>query len=127
MAYNNILSVKKNEMLDAGAYRTIGATDTLMTDLIKASILADYANGVMSAAQKEIACTDLYYIGGTIAKTFANGQILQVGDIVRVDSDNEGTSISHKQSGAVRYFRVLGRAFSKTGVPLLALKYQEII
>jgi len=127
MAYNNILSIKKNEMLDAGAYRTISGTPTLMTDLIKASILADYANGVMSASQKELACTDLYYISGAKALTFANGEILKVGDIVRVDKDNVGTSISYKQSGAVRYFKVTGRAFSKTGVPLLALTYQEII
>lgn len=124
--YTIVLSLRSNELLNAGAYLDIGAT-TLMTTLIKNNILTDSVNGIISASQSDLACLDVYDLNGNKILDFEKGDILKVGDIVRVDKDNNGTSIIKKSSGDPIYWKIVGRAFSKSGVPQLALKFREII
>ena len=101
--------------------------DKDMYDKVKEFILSDYANGIMSANQKELACLDVYDINGNRVYDFSKGDIIKVGDVVRIDRDNDGNSISYKQNGEPRYWRVVGRQVSKVGVPKIALSLREII
>jgi len=101
--------------------------DEYMYDVVKEFILSDYKNGVMSANQKELACLDVYDISGNRVYDFSKGDIIKVGDVVRIDRDNDGNSISYKQNGEPRYWRVVGRQVSKVGVPKIALSLREII
>jgi len=101
--------------------------DEYMYDVVKEFVLSDYKNGVMSANQKELACLDVYDISGNRVYDFSKGDIIKVGDVVRIDRDNDGNSISYKQNGEPRYWRVVGRQVSKVGVPKIALSLREII
>jgi hypothetical protein len=126
MQYNNIISVQGNELISAGAYRMINGEKKLMADIITQSILSDYSEGIMSATQEMVGCLDLQNEAGATAKSIAAGELLQVGDIVRVDSDDEGTPILTTSEGSSRIFRVKRRKFTYDGRPMLALTYQEI-
>lgn len=98
-----------------------------MTTIIRRNILTDSTIGIVSANQKELACLDVYDINGNRVYDFSKGDIIKVGDVVRIDRDNDGNSISYKQNGEPRYWRVVGRQVSKVGVPKIALSLREII
>lgn len=126
MQYNNIISVQGNELISAGAYRMVNGEKRLMSDIIAQNILSDYSEGIMSATQEMVGCLDLQNEAGATAKSIANGDLLQVGDIVRIDSDDEGTPILTTSKGLARIFRIKRRKFTYDGRPMLALTYQEI-
>lgn len=126
MQYNNIISIQGNELISAGAHRMVNGEKRLMSDVIAQNILSDYAEGIMSATQEMVGCLDLYNEGGAVAKSTANGELLQVGDIVRIDSDDDGTPILTTSNGSARIFRIKRRKFTYDGRPMLALTYQEI-
>lgn len=98
-----------------------------MTTIIRRNILTDSTIGIVSANQKELACLDVYDINGNRVYDFSKGDIIKVGDVVRIDRDNDSNSISYKQNGEPRYWRVVGRQVSKVGVPKIALSLREII
>ena len=110
-------------------YDDIYETPTTITieDTIKNNILADYANGIVTASQEELACLDVYDINGNKVLDFSKGGLLKVGDIVRIDKDNNGNSLLKKPNGEPRYFQIVERTFKNSGVPLLSLKYREVI
>lgn len=103
-----------------------GITDP-MTTIIRRNILTDSRSGIVTATQKEIACLDVYDEAGNKVLDYSKGEIIKVGDVVRIDRDNEGNSISYKQNGEVRYWRVVGRQVSKVGVPKISLSLREIM
>lgn len=80
---------------------------------ISDSIIKDYANGIRTA-NVSIGCLDYFYEDGSQAKKWADGDIIQVGDVVRVEGNN-------------RIWRVTGRNFRKSGVPMIDLQLQELI
>ena len=104
----------------------VGISDP-MTTIIRRNILTDSKIGIVSANQKDLACLDVYDINGNRVLDFSKGGIIKVGDVVRIDRDNDGNSISYKQNGEPRYWRVVGRQVSKVGVPKIALSLREII
>ncbi len=126
MQHNNIISIQGNELISAGAYRMVNGERRLMSSVIAQNILSDYSEGIMSATQEMVGCLDLQNEAGQLAKSIANGEILQVGDVVRIDSDDEGTPITTTSNGAARIFRIKRRKFTYDGRPMLALTYQEI-
>jgi hypothetical protein len=126
MQYNNIISIQGNELISAGAYRMVNGEKRLMSDVIVQNVLSDYAEGIMSATQEMVGCLDLQNEVGAVAKSTANGELLQVGDIVRIDSDDEGAPILTTSEGFPRIFRIKRRKFTYDGRPMLALTYQEI-
>ena len=126
MQYQNIVNVEGNELFSAGAYRMVNGAKVLMTEAVTANILSDYKDGVMSATQEMVACLDYYNENGEIAKSIEAGELLRVGDLVRIDADDNGTSILAKADGSPRIFRIKSRRFTYNGRPLLALAYQEI-
>jgi hypothetical protein len=113
------------ETLYAELYKQEGGI--LLKDRIRDNILNDYQNGIVTASQDEIACLDVYDINGNKVLDFSKGGLLKVGDIVRIDKDNNGNSLLKKPNGEPRYFQIVERTFKKSGVPLLSLKYREVI
>lgn len=126
MQYSNTISVQGNELISAGAYRMVNGNKRLMSDIITQNILSDYSGGIMSATQEMVGCLDLQYEAGDAAKLIESGELLQIGDIVRVDLDDDGTPMLSDANGRARLFRIKGRKFTYDGRPMLALTYQEI-
>lgn len=93
--------------------------------LIRDNIIDDYKNGIADATIT-VSCSNYYDINGNLVKDWSKGEIIQVGDIVRVDKDNEGNSASSYADKTPRLWRVTGRTFRKQGVPLIDLELQEI-
>lgn len=96
-----------------------------ISTIIANNILLDYQNGIINGTMS-VNCLDYYDINGNRVKNWANGEILQVGDIVRVDGDNYGNSAMKYADGSDMYFKVTGRRFRKQGVPLIDLELQEV-
>lgn len=94
-------------------------------NIITNNIIKDYSDGIKTATLT-ICCADYYDTNGEKAKDWNNGEILQVGDIVRVDKDNNGNSAMKRADGSDMYFKVTGRRFRKVGVPLVDLELQEV-
>lgn len=89
------------------------------------NILSDYSNGI-SNATITVVCGDYYNTNGIKVKDWSQGDLIEVGDVVRVDKDNNGNSASVYADGTPRIWRVTGRKFRKQGVPLIDLELQEI-
>lgn len=119
---NYQLEFKNNSLLQQDTlYKT-----TRLAVIMKDNILSDYENGVRTA-RITIGCADYYSTDGEKLKDWANGEIIEVGDIVRIDNDNSGTSRVKDNQGNDVYFRVTGRTFRYSGVPLIDLELQEIV
>lgn len=89
------------------------------------NILEEYNNG-LSTAKVTVCCIDLYNINGDLAKDWSVGDIIEVGDILRIDKDNDGNSMWKYANGEPMYWRVTSRNFRKVGVPMLDLELQEV-
>lgn len=100
-------------------------SDTKVSTIIKDNIKEDYVNGIANATIT-ITCSDYYDKNGVKAKDWTNGDLINVGDIVRIDKDNAGNSASVYKNGQARIWRVTGRKFRYAGVPLCDLELQEI-
>jgi hypothetical protein len=99
--------------------------NTQMHDIIKNNIKSDYVDGI-SNSTITVSCGDYYNSNGIKVKTWSQGDLLEVGDIVRIDKDNNGNSASVYSNGTPKIWRVTGRRFRKQGVPLIDLELQEI-
>lgn len=116
---DNILLAKENTIDDPSIQ------DNTCYNVINQHILEDYQNGIKTCTL-QIMCQDMYSTTGQKIKTWANGEILEVGDLVRVDKDNYGTSNYTYANGDPIIFRVTGVKFSYNGSPKLDLELQEV-
>lgn len=117
----NYISLSDNELNQKGVlYDTF-----VLSDYIAENILNDYKDGVTTASIT-LFCSDLFNTNGDIVKSWNNGEIIQVGDIIRVDKDNEGNSLWAYGNGQPMYWKVTGRNFRKVGVPMIDLELQEV-
>lgn len=115
------ISLESNELLqDSTMY-----SGEKLSYIIGNNILNDYKNGIHTA-QITCTCSDYFDIDGKKVKDWAKGDILQIGDIVRVDKDNLGNSAIKYANGKDMYFKVVGRKFKKQGIALLDLELQEV-
>lgn len=96
-----------------------------MYELIAENIIEDYKDGIKTG-NITVNCLDYYDTNGNKVKDWSKGEVLQVGDIVRVDKDNNGNSAMKYADGSDMYFRVTGRTFRYAGVPLIDLELQEV-
>lgn len=117
----NTLSIQSNKMIQ----QDTKYSNKKISEIIKNNIKDDYSSGIADASIT-IACSNYYDINGNLAKDWSKGEIIQVGDIVRIDKDNEGNSTSSYKDGTPKLWRVTGRTFRKQGVPLIDLELQEI-
>lgn len=115
------VTIEANELLQD----TTMLSDTNISTIIQNNILEDYKNGILTA-EINVNCLDYYDINNNKIKDWSKGQILQVGDIVRVDNDNMGNSSIKYKNGRDIYFKITGRRFIKTGVPSIDLELQEV-
>ena len=90
-----------------------------------ANIINNYNKGI-SVANITVGCLNLYDTEGNIIKDFSKGEVVEVGDVVRVDKDNNGNSLWCYKDGTPMYWRVTGRNFRKVGVPMIDLELQEV-
>ena len=88
-------------------------------------LLANYKDGV-SVANVTISCGDMYDVSGNKVKDWANGEILSIGDVVRIDADHNGNPLWAYKNKQPTYWKVTGRNFRKTGVPMIDLELQEV-
>lgn len=83
-----------------------------ITSVLSTNILKDYSEGVRTASVT-VACLDYYDVQGNMVKDWTNGQIINVGDIVKVDGNKSS-------------WRVTGRRFRHSGCPFVDLELQEV-
>lgn len=86
---------------------------------IKGNIKNDYKEGV-NTANVTIICCDMFYKNGDLAKNWASGEMLDVGDIVFFTGDLYSDKLQ-------RYWRITGREFNYEGEPTIKLSLQEIV
>ena len=99
-------------------------TSQAVGDALSQRIIADYEKGI-STAKLTISCLNMYYTDGDLAKDFSKGEILQVGDYVRIDKDQQGNSKFRRNNYRPYLWKVVGRKFKYSGVPLIELTLQE--
>ena len=119
---DNIISISGNEMLQE--YPQVSGGKSLAR-VISDNIVSDYANGV-STCRVTVICGDYKDEYGVVRKNWAKGEILQIGDIVRLDKDNDGTPALTYNDGSTMLWKITGRNLRHEGVPLLDLELQEI-
>lgn len=84
-----------------------------LSSIIADNILNDYYNGV-SDGTITVCCYDYYYKNGDIAKIWANGEVLNVGDLICFEQYEN------------RIFRITGCKYIYNGVEMIDLEFQEI-
>lgn len=97
--------------------------DTHMYDFIQSNILTDYKNGIITGTIS-VPCLDYNDINSNKIKDWTKGEVIEVGDVVRIDNEN-GNSMYKYTNGKDMYFEVTGRTFRKNGIPLLDLELRE--
>lgn len=116
----NVISIPTNEIMESNPIYN----NTSIKNIIKNNILADYSGGIKSASIN-IFPSNLNNKNGDRVKTWANGDIIKVGEIINVlDKDNQ-TYLKDKDGNPI-YFRVVDRQVSYEGQVLIDLKLQEI-
>lgn len=105
---NADIEITSNELLQGGTL----FNGSMVADIIKNNILNDYANGIRTGTLT-VSCSNYYYLDGSLAKDWASGQIIDVGDFVQI-------------KGNTTIWRVTGRNFRKIGVPMIDLELQEV-
>ena len=110
----NAVSLQGNPLLNTATILQINniATPHNMAEVIANNIMDDYKDGIRTATCS-VGCLDYYYNDGTIAKDWSKGDIINIGDIVDVN-------------GYDGLWRVTGRNFRYSGVPMLDLELQEV-
>lgn len=98
--------------------------ETPITDIISNSILEDYSNGIKTA-KISVFPSDLYTTSGVLAKKWNMGQILEVDDIIKVES-KDGNNIIYDKNGNDVYWRIVDRKVKYEGQILIDLILQEI-
>lgn len=95
-------------------------------DIVARNIIADYGYGVKTA-KVTLTCSDYYDTDGNLVKNWSDGEIIDVGDIIRIDKDNLGTSLFKNKDESDIYWRVVGRKYRHSGVSYVDLELQECV
>ena len=101
-------SLDNSELLQDGTM----FDDIKMTELLKSNIKNDYKKGI-STANLTVACVDVFDKNNNRVKLWENGEMVETHNLLAIEGD-KGT------------WRVTGRKFHKSGVPLVDLEVQEI-
>lgn len=109
-----IVNLNSNELMQSNT-RINGVK---ISTQIKDNIFSDYGNGI-SNGSVDLFCGNMYLENGTLAKNWANGEMLNVNDLVYFDNDVYSDN-------SQRYWRITGKRTSKSGVPKISLELQEV-
>ena len=116
------IEINGNELIQDG---TLYNNSKKIYELNRDNIVYDYSNGVRTA-KVTVGCLDYYNENGELAVNWADREIIKVGDIVRIDRDNNGNSIAKYSNGEPYLWKVVGRNFRYSGVSLIDLQLQEV-
>lgn len=115
------VEISGNELItDKNKYGEIS-----LVKLNRDNIVTDYGAGIRTA-RVSVACLDYYNTKGELAIDWNKREIFKVGDIVRADKDNNGNSIANYSNGEPYLWKVVGRNFRYSGVPMIDLELQEV-
>ena len=96
-----------------------------LCELHRENIVVDYKKGVRTA-NTSVACLDYYDTNGNKVIDWSKQEIMQVGQVVRIDKDNLGNSKMNYINGEPYLWKITGRNFRYKGVPMLDLELQEV-
>lgn len=116
------LEISGNELIQKG---TLYNNYIKIYDLNKNNIIVDYTKGIRTA-NISVACLDYYDTKGNKVIDWSKQQIIQVGQIVRIDKDNLGNSKVNYIGGKPYLWKVTGRRFRYNGIAMLDLELQEV-
>lgn len=124
---NDTLGLKKNELLDIASNPLLTSTSTIsvygkdvpLYEYVAMNILNDYSRGIKTKTVT-IACSSLCYAHNPklIAKNWSLGEVLNVGDIINLETEKY-------RDGSYINWKITGREFSFDGEPLLKAELQE--
>lgn len=86
--------------------------DKPMFNVVAENILEDYNKGIATATIS-IGCADYFYTDNSVAKSWNNGEIISLGEVVKIEGNDKN-------------WRVVGCNFRKVGVPMIDLELQEL-
>lgn len=116
----NSVTLNTNEILESNpTYNNVN-----MKNIIKTNILTDYANGIKNA-DIEVFPSNLVDLNGQVVKTWQNGEILKVGDKIKILGKDNDSYIKDKDNNPI-YFKVVDRKVSYEGQVILSLKLKQI-
>lgn len=117
-------SAKNNISFDNELFLTTNyiqeTSNTKLSELFSTNIIDDYENGIRNG-NITISCSNLYDTNNNLSKNWNNGEILQVGDYVKVFSKDEQNSPTSNIK-----WKVTGRNFRYAGCPYVDLELQEV-
>ena len=119
----NVLRLQSNEIME-NSYIDYDDENVVPKEAISHSILVDYYRGIRTANLK-VFPSDFYYINGNLAKSWKNGEIIEINDILLIQG-KDGNDVLHKTNGSNIYFRVIDRKVIYEGQVLIELTLQEI-
>lgn len=119
---DKFVSLTMNETFNN--YTTCGDDD--LAKAISDNILEDYKDGLKTCIVN-IMPQDIFDTNGNKALKWSNGEIIKVGDLVRLDKDSNGHSLYTYLDETPIIFRVTGRKLNYSGSPTMSLELRETI
>ena len=119
---NSDIEISGNELIQEG---TLYNGVKKIYELNKDNIIVDYTKGIKTGTIS-VACLDYYDTNGNKVIDWSKQEIIQVGQIVRIDKDNLGNSKVNYIDGEPYLWKVTGRRFRYSGVPMIDLELQEV-
>ena len=138
--YGNVRKISFEEFIDSDLIKEGESVDLQTNELMQTNttiynvpigqllfdnISSDYSEGI-ATAKITVVCSDIYDINGNKIRDWQSGEIYKIGDIIRVDKDNNGNSLWSYKNGSPMFWKVTGRNFRKFGVPMIDLELQEV-
>ena len=115
------IEIRGNELIQE---KTLYDNNKKVYELNKTNIIVDYTKGIKTG-KISVGCLDYYDTHGNKAIDWSKQQIMQVGQVVRIDKDNLGNSKVNYINGDPYLWKITGRNFRYSGVPMLDLELQE--
>ena len=97
----------------------------LLHDMAAENIIEDYSDGVITA-KVEVNDLDIYNTKGEKVRSFEKGETFELGDIVRVDDDNNGTPLWKDKNGNPLLLQVTGITHEYDGEPYQELELRQV-
>lgn len=105
--------------------RGVGSKTVTLADMVANNILEDYESGILTA-KVEVNALDIRDTEGTVVRTFENGGTYELGDIVRIDDDNDGTPLWTDKDNNPILFQVTGSTINYDGEPYQSLELRQV-
>lgn len=117
----NDIEISGNELIQEG---TLYDNNNKVYELNRTNIVVDYTKGIKTG-KISVACLDYYDTKGNKVIDWSKQEIMQVGQVIRIDKDNLGNSKMNYINGEPYLWKITGRNFRYKGVPMLDLELQE--